>query len=191
MTGGTGLIGRNLCRLLLSVGHDLTVLSRKPYSVPSLSGPKVHAIAGLEEWQPDESYDAVINLAGEPIIDSRWTTKRRQLLWDSRVSLTGELVSFMAAARQKPKVLLSGSAVGYYGDRGQVELDESCQAGEGFGAQLCKEWEEAALGAERLGVRVCVMRTGLVLAREGGMLGRMLPAFRFALGGSWAMARNG
>jgi uncharacterized protein len=182
ITGGTGLIGRHLCKALIVEGHDLTVLSRNPDSVPEKCGASVHAMAGLDEWQPDQDFDAVINLAGEPIIDARWTTRRKQVLWDSRVSLTAHLIRRISTARQKPGVLLSGSAVGYYGNRGDAVLDESAPAGEDFAARLCKAWEETARSAEREGVRVCLLRTGLVLSRQGGLLGRMLLPFKLGLG---------
>ena len=182
ITGGTGLIGRQLCKALLAEGHQLTVLSRDPDSVPARCGATVHAMAGLDEWHPGRSFDAVINLAGAPIVDARWTARRKQALRDSRVALTEQLVQRIAAARHKPGVLLSGSAVGYYGDRGDAVLDESAAGGEDFAAKLCQAWEEAALGAQILGVRVCLLRTGLVLSRHGGLLGRMLPPFRLGLG---------
>ena len=182
ITGGTGLIGRQLCKILLAEGHELTVLSRNPDSVPAKCGASVHAMAGLDEWQPDQTFDAIINLAGEPIVDARWTARRKQVLWDSRVTLTEHLVQRISAARHKPGVLLSGSAVGYYGNRGDAVLDESAAAGEDFAARLCKAWEEAARGAEMAGVRVCLLRTGLVLSRHGGLLGRMLLPFKLGLG---------
>lgn len=182
ITGGTGLIGRQLCKALLAEGHELTVLSRNPASVPFKCGAGVKAIASLSEWQPSQTFDAVINLAGEPIVDARWTARRKQLLWDSRVTLTGELVRHIAAAEHKPSVLLSGSAVGYYGDRGDSMLDESEPAGDGFAAELCKAWESAARVAENSGVRVCLLRTSPVLSNDGGMLARMLPPFRLGLG---------
>ena len=182
ITGGTGLIGRQLCKSLLAQGHELTVLSRNPASVPAKCGAGVHAMAGLDEWQADQTFDAVINLAGEPIVDARWTAQRKQVLWDSRVSLTKSLVQRIAAARHKPRVLLSGSAIGYYGNRGDAVLDESAAAGEDFAAILCKTWEEAALDAEKSCVRVCLLRTGLVLSRHGGLLGRMLLPFKLGLG---------
>ncbi|MGA7749709.1 MAG: NAD-dependent epimerase/dehydratase family protein, partial [Gallionella sp.] len=151
ITGGTGLIGRQLCKAMLVEGHELTVLSRNPDSVPAKCGASVHAMAGLDDWQAGQTFDAVINLAGEPIVDARWTAQRKQTLWDSRVSLTEHLVQRIAAARHKPGVLLSGSAVGYYGNRGDTVLDESAVAGEDFAGRLCKAWEEAALGAESVG----------------------------------------
>ncbi len=182
ITGGTGLIGRQLCTALLAEGHALTVLSRNPGSVPAKCGAGVTAMASLDEWQPDRHFDAVINLAGEPIADARWTAQRKQALWDSRVTLTENLVRHIAAATRKPGVLLSGSAIGYYGDRGDTPLDENAAAGADFPARLCKSWEAAALAAEASGVRACLLRTGLVLSRRGGLLGRMRLPFRLGLG---------
>jgi len=182
ITGGTGLIGRHLCKALLAEGHQLTVLSRHPETVAAKCGDAVQAMATLDEWQPGLAFDAVINLAGEPIVDARWSAQRKLALWDSRVSLTENLVRRIAAAQHKPGVLLSGSAVGYYGDRGDAMLDEPAAAGEDFPARLCKAWEEAARGAENAGVRVCLLRTGLILSNDGGLLGRMLPPFRLGLG---------
>ena len=182
ITGGTGLIGRQLCKALLAEGHELTVFSRNPASVPVKCGAGVHALASLAQWQPGQTFDAVINLAGEPIVDKSWTAKRKQALWASRVTLTEELVRRIAAANHRPAVLLSGSAVGYYGNRGDVMLDEAAEVGENFAAQLCKAWEDAARVAESVGVRVCLLRTAPVLSNDGGLLGRMLPPFRLGLG---------
>jgi hypothetical protein len=182
ITGGTGLIGRRLCKALLAEGHELTVLSRNPASVPLKCGAGVHALASLAEWHPALSFDAVINLAGEPIVDKRWSVQRKRVLWDSRVTLTEELVRRIAAAEHKPSVLLSGSAVGYYGNGGDRMLDEAADTGEGFAAELCKAWEDAARIAEKLGVRVCLLRTAPVLSNDGGMLARMLPPFKLGLG---------
>lgn len=182
ITGGTGLIGRRLCKALLAEGYELTVLSRTPDSVAEKCGAAVRAIGSLNEWQPSQTFDAVINLAGEPIVDQRWTEKRKQMLWDSRIALTEELVRRIAAAERKPAVLLSGSAIGYYGGRGDEALDETSSAGSDFPAQLCIAWEAAARKAEDFGVRVCLQRTGLVLNPEGGLLGRMLPPFRLGMG---------
>jgi uncharacterized protein (TIGR01777 family) len=182
ITGGTGLIGRQLCKTLLADGHAVTVLSRRPDTVPAKCGPDARAMASLDEWQPERSFDAVINLAGEPIVDARWTARRKQALWDSRITLTENLVRRIAAAQTRPTVLLSGSAVGYYGNRGDAALDETAAAGADFPARLCKAWEDAALAAETSGVRVCLLRTGLVLSRRGGLLGRMLLPFSLGLG---------
>jgi len=182
ITGGTGLIGRRLCKALLAEGHELTVFSRNPASVPLKCGAGVHALASLAEWHPALSFDTVINLAGEPIVDKRWSAQRKRVLWDSRITLTEELVRRIAAAERKPSVLLSGSAVGYYGNRGDVMLDEAADAGTGFAAELCKAWEDAARGAEKLGIRMCLLRTAPVLSNDGGMLARMLPPFKLGLG---------
>lgn len=182
MTGGTGLIGRHLCAVLLAQGHALTVLSRRPETVAAKCGPAVQAMKDLGEWTSDRVFDAVINLAGEPIVDAYWSTKRKQVLLDSRVRLTERLVQRIVAARQKPAVLLSGSAVGYYGNGGDTVLDEAMAAGHDFPSELCASWERAARAAEQSGVRVCLLRTGLVLSQRGGLLGRMLLPFKLALG---------
>lgn len=182
LTGGTGLIGRALCRALHAEGHNLTVLSRHPETVPAKCGSGVESLASLDDWLPQRHFDAVINLAGEPIVDAAWTRRRKQALWDSRVTLTAALVRRIAAAEHKPAVLLSGSAVGYYGDRGDAVLDESAGAGTGFSAELCKAWEEEALAAEKHNVRVCLLRTSPVLSRDGGLLGKMLLPFKLGLG---------
>ena len=182
ITGGTGLIGRHLCKALLAGGHTLTVLSRKPATVAPKCGETVIAIRSLEAWQPEQSFDAIINLAGEPIVDSRWTQQRKQILWDSRVTLTQSLVERISQARVKPQVLISGSATGYYGNTGDTTVDETSSPGADFGANLCVAWEDAARAASHSGVRVCLLRTGLVLSREGGLLDRMLPAFKLGLG---------
>jgi uncharacterized protein (TIGR01777 family) len=182
ITGGTGLIGRQLCTALLAQGHELTVLSRRPETVASKCGENVRAMASLDAWTPELAFDAVINLAGEPIVDAYWSDKRKQVLLDSRVALTQMLVQHIASAQQKPTVLLSGSAVGYYGNGGDTVLDEAMAAGHDFPAELCAAWESAARAAEQSGVRVCLLRTGLVLSKRGGLLGRMLLPFKLALG---------
>lgn len=182
ITGGTGLIGRHLCKSLLAAGHELTVLSRKPDTVSAKCGNAVKPMAALGEWTPEMTFEAVINLAGEPIVDERWTGRRKQMLRDSRIALTEALVQRIAAAERKPQVLLSASAIGYYGARDDERLSEDSGAGNDFPAQLCLDWEAAALEAEKYGVRVCLLRSGLVLSRDGGLLGRMLPPFKLGLG---------
>jgi hypothetical protein len=181
ITGGTGLIGRRLCAALLAKGHALTVLSRHPETVKAKCGAAVQAMATLNDWQPDTVFDAVINLAGEPIIGTRWTEERKKILLASRVSLTESLIHCIAHATHKPAVLLSGSATGFYGDGGDTILNESHPAATDFGAQLCSAWENAAQAASEFGVRVCVLRTGLVLDSDGGLLGRMLLPFKLGL----------
>jgi uncharacterized protein len=187
ITGGTGLIGQKLCRLLHENGHQITVLSRCPESVSEKCGTTVKAIASLNEWQPDMVFDVVINLAGAPIADKAWSAKRRQVLLDSRVVLTKKLIAKIACAHVKPAVLLSGSAVGYYGNRYDESLNELSVAGQGFAADLCIAWEHAALQAQ--GLRVCLLRTGLVLSPDGGILAKMLLPLglgvRFGSGMQW------
>lgn len=182
ITGGTGLIGRHLCPLLLGAGHTVTVLSRRPRAVPALCGTAVKAIGSFADWQPEQHYDAVINLAGAPIADKRWSATRKRELHDSRVALTDALIARMTQAERPPAVLLSGSAIGYYGGHSNEQLDEAAAPGSDFPARLCCEWEASALAAESLGVRVCLLRSGLVLSPDGGLLARTLPAFRLSMG---------
>ncbi|KJK01285.1 NAD-dependent dehydratase [Pseudomonas sp. 21] len=183
LTGGTGLIGRRLCRRWSAEGHQLTVLSRQPQRVASLCGETVRGIADFEAYG-DGPLDAVVNLAGEPIADKPWSARRKALLWDSRVRLTERLVSWLEGRSQRPAVLINGSAVGWYGDAGERPLEEnSAAAGEDFASELCLAWEQIAREAEALGIRVVLVRTGLVLAPEGGFLTRLLPPFRLGAGG--------
>jgi uncharacterized protein (TIGR01777 family) len=183
LTGGTGLIGRQLCRHWLSEGHSLTVWSREPEKVAKICGPKVRGISRLEDIG-EEAVDAIINLAGAPIADRPWTTKRKALLWSSRITLTEHLLAWLETREQKPDVLISGSAVGWYGDGGERELtEESAPVIDDFASQLCIAWEETAQRAEALGIRVILIRTGLVLSADGGFLSRLLLPFKLALGG--------
>lgn len=183
LTGGTGLIGRGLCRHWTQQGHQLTVWSRTPQRVAELCGAQVRGIGQLDEIG-ELALDAVVNLAGAPIADRPWTRKRKSLLWASRITLTEQLLAWLQQRQQKPRVLLSGSAVGWYGDGGERELKEdSPQITDDFAAQLCGAWEETAQRAEALGIRVVLVRTGLVLAADGGFLARLLLPFRLGLGG--------
>ena len=185
LTGGTGLIGRALCRLWAANGHELIVWSRRPKDVPALcSGAR--GIAGLDEIDDSVSPDAVVNLAGAPIADRPWSSDRRKLLWRSRIDLTEALLKWLGSLSSRPQVLLSGSAVGIYGDRGEAPIDENDDiptGGDDFGSRLCQAWEAAAQRAQHLGVRVALLRTAPVLAVEGGMLARLRLPFRYGLGG--------
>lgn len=183
LTGGTGLIGRALCAHWIEHGHRLTVWSREPGKVAGLCGPAVRGIGRLEELA-EEPLDAVVNLAGAPIADRPWSSKRKALLWASRIGLTEQLLNWLKSREQRPALLLSGSAVGWYGDGGERELHEDTpQVTDDFAAQLCGAWEETAQRAEELGMRVVLVRTGLVLSADGGMLKRLLLPFRLGLGG--------
>jgi len=183
ITGGTGFIGSALCRHLVANRHDVTVLSRKPEAVAKLCGPTVRAIGDIKELHAQDDWQAIINLAGAPIFASRWTQERKQLIRASRIKLTEALVSYMAAMANKPAVFISGSAIGYYGDQGDQTLTEQAPAGTDFSGQLCQDWEQAAQAAEQWGVRVCLMRTGLVIGQGGGLLQKMLLPFQLGLGG--------
>lgn len=190
ITGGTGLIGRRLCRYWLAQGHQLTVYSRQPERVAALCGAPVRGIGTLAEYGAGPLH-AVVNLAGAPIADRPWTASRKALLLASRVALTAQLVSWLANRAQRPEVLLSGSAVGWYGDGGEHVLTEDSPAGGAdFAAQLCAAWEFEAQQAQALGIRVVIVRTGLVLAREGGFLARLLTPFKLALGGPLGNGRQ-
>ncbi|QUE73976.1 TIGR01777 family oxidoreductase [Stutzerimonas stutzeri] len=190
ITGGTGLIGRALCKQWLAQGHRLWVWSRSPEQVAERCGQAVTGVGRLQEID-HVPLDAVVNLAGAPIADRPWTRARRLLLWNSRINLTEELIEWLATREQQPQVLISGSAVGWYGDGGERELNEDDgPAGNDFASQLCGAWEESAVRAKRLGLRVVLVRTGLVLAREGGFLQRLLPLFWLGLGGRQGNGRQ-
>lgn len=190
LTGGTGLIGRALCHDWLTKGYSLTVLSRSPDKVARECGAAVRAIARLDEIN-GEPVDAVINLAGAPIADKPWTPSRKAELWRSRIALTESLVDWMRAQPKPPRVLLSGSAVGYYGDGGEKPLkEEDAVPGHDFASELCVAWEQIANEAEALGVRVVTLRTGLVLAADDGFMQRLLPMFRLGLGGRLGSGRQ-
>lgn len=183
ITGGTGLIGSALCRQLVDKHYRVTVLSRSPEIVPKKCGKHLKGIKALSEINANDVIDAVINLAGEPIADKRWTTKRKKTLESSRVELTQHLVDWISKRQNKPTCLISGSAVGWYGDGGSEILTEQSQYNDEYTHQLCDKWEKKALAAEVAGLRVCIVRTGLVLASKGGFLQKMLPAFKLGLGG--------
>lgn len=183
ITGGTGFIGSALCPQLLIDGHQLTLLSRRPEKIRRIYGSRVRVIRALTEFAAEEPLDAVINLAGESIADRPWTTSRKQQLLASRVALTQELVALLKRRPQRPQVLLSGSAVGWYGDQGDTLLEENASAHPEFTHELCRDWESAARGVEELGMRLCILRLGVVLGRSGGMLKRLVPIFGLGLGG--------
>jgi len=190
LTGGTGLIGRALCSHWTKQGHELIVWSRNPQLVPELcSG--AHGIASLQELEGTVPLDAVVNLAGSPIADRRWTAARRKQLWTSRVDLTHQLVEWMGRQPHKAKVLLSGSAVGWYGDGGERTLNESSPQGQtDFGSELCMAWEQEAERARQHGVRVALLRTAPILAPAGGMLARLRLPFSLGLGGRLGSGRQ-
>jgi uncharacterized protein (TIGR01777 family) len=181
VTGGSGFIGSALCPHLRAQGHEVVVLTR---NVPATARrmPEVRAIGRLQDAG---DIDAVVNLAGESLTSGRWTTRRKQAMRDSRLGTTRALLDWIAASAHRPRVLVSGSAVGYYGPRDDdAPLDESTPPGNDFGATLCRDWEAEAQQAAALGVHVAVVRPGIVLDRDGGALAKMLPAFRLGAGGA-------
>jgi uncharacterized protein len=187
VSGGTGFIGRALCTSLLQRGDHVTVLTRakassqRPESTPVSVEWNGHQ-AGTWE-QSLEGADAVINLAGASIADARWTDARKRQLTDSRVLSTRLLVEAMSRRSTKPRVLISASGIGYYGASDDRVLDEGTARGQGFLADLCLAWEAEALRAAEFGVRVVVLRTGMVLEQDGGALPKMLLPFRLFAGG--------
>jgi len=181
VTGSSGLIGSALVPVLIGDGHTIVRLVRRAPGADSA------------RWNPDDGsldhgalqgIDAVVHLAGESIASGRWTRARKALILNSRVRGTALLARSVSALRDKPKIFLSASAVGFYGDRGDALLDETSAGGRGFLADVCAKWEDAARPAADAGIPVVTMRTGVVLSRAGGALPKMLAPFKLGLGGA-------
>ncbi|MEX2475178.1 TIGR01777 family oxidoreductase [Marinobacter sp.] len=190
VTGGTGFIGQVLCPRLIALGHSLTVLSRQnEVDVRARCG-RVEAVANLSLLKDHPGFDAIINLAGEGIADKRWSDQRKQTLRDSRIALTRDLVAVAKTWASPPDVLVSGSAVGFYGDQGQALVTEATAPHDEFTHRLCRDWEAEALKLEGVGVRVCLSRTGVVAGPGGGFLQRMVLPFRLGLGGRLGTGRQ-
>ena len=184
ISGGTGFIGQALVPRLIEYTHEPIIWTRTEAKARKLFGDEVRVITSLEQIQDDEVIDGIINLAGEGIADQRWSEPRKTLLRSSRVDTTSALISLIQRLNRTPEVLISGSAIGYYGAQdGDQPLSESGEVTDGFTHQLCADWEHTALQAEAEGVRVCLVRTGVVLGKNGGALEKMLPPFRLGLGG--------
>ena len=192
VTGSTGLIGRALVERLEADGHQAVRLVRP-------SGSSNPPGTGVIAWDPAqgeidladlEGIDAVVHLAGEPIAARRWSGEQKQRIANSRTQGTALLANALARLDQPPGVLVSASAIGYYGDRGDERLDESSSGGRDFLAQVCRDWETAADPARDAGIRVTHPRTGVVLSRSGGALAEMLPFFRLGLGGRIGSGRQ-
>lgn len=182
ITGSSGLIGTALAVSLLRDGHQLVRLVRRPPRSPGEVRWDPAAAGGGLDPAALSGLDAVIHLAGAPIASGRWTDSRKAELRASRVQGTTAIVAAMTSAAAPPAVLLSGSAIGWYGDTGERPVDETTPAGSGFLAGLVRDWEAAAQPARSAGIRVANLRSGIVLSRGGGMLGRLAPLFRFGLG---------
>lgn len=187
LTGGTGLIGQALIPVLLQNGHQIVLLTRdKEAAYYKLAKPVPHLDTVVESLDRVNfnHLDAVINLAGEPIVNKRWTDRQKQVLCESRWQLTRRVVEKIKEAQTPPSVLISGSAIGIYGRQDQQPIDEQFQDfSQEFSHTLCREWEQIAGDAKSDKTRVCLLRTGIVLSEKGGALAKMLPAFRFGLGG--------
>lgn len=192
VTGGSGFVGPRLLRLL----DRPLVLSRNPERAQRSIG---HLAGRIVRWDPEDGppppevfagIDAVFHLAGESVAEGRWTAAQKARIRDSRVIGTRHLVQGIAQASSRPAVLVSASAVGYYGDRGDEELTEAATPAHDFLADVCVAWEDEALAAERSGVRVVTARTGIVLGAGGGALGKMLTPFKLGAGGPLGHGRQ-
>ena len=183
VTGGSGFIGGALCRRLLAGGHAVSVLTRERQRAEQLFQGKVAAIESLDELPRETAPEAIVNLAGLSLGSGRWTERLKQEFIVSRVGVTRQVISYIARTDRKPGILISGSAVGYYGARGDEELGEDAPPGNEYQSHLCKAWEAEALKAAQHGVRVCVSRTGVVLGKGGGALSSLVSQFRLGLGG--------
>ncbi len=195
LTGASGLIGTALVERLVSDGHGVTRLVRsasatRPTGVTDVAwDPAAHTVdtAALEAAGP---FHGVVHLAGAGVGDKRWSPERKQLILGSRTDGTGLLAATLAGLPSPPSVLVSSSAVGYYGDRGADVLTEESRAGSGFLADVCVAWEAAAAPAADAGIRTVLLRTGIVLSASGGALGKQLPLFRLGLGGKIGSGRQ-
>lgn len=182
MTGATGFLGVPLSHRLLAAGYRLAVVARNPESAQRKLGAAVRVVGQLSDL-PVLHYRAVINLAGEPLAAGRWNDLRKAHFRTSRIDTTKALFAHFQHIGRFPDVLVSGSAVGVYGEGGDSVLTENSPVGNGFAAELCRDWEEAATAFAEVGTRVCLLRTGMVLGSDGGALAKMLPAFRLGAGG--------
>jgi uncharacterized protein (TIGR01777 family) len=193
VTGASGTIGRAVCDALLARGDGVIGLSRDPERSRSQQARVTwHAWNATLERPPEEAFsgvDGVINLVGEPI-NQRWTAEAKKRIWDSRIRATENLVDAMLAAPETPRTMVSQSAVGYYGDRGDELVDETTPPGDSFDAKVCVAWEEAARRVEPGGTRLVIMRTGLLLTKGAGLLGELMLPFKLGLGGPVAGGRN-
>ncbi|MGQ0287192.1 TIGR01777 family oxidoreductase [Pasteurellaceae bacterium 22721_9_1] len=179
ITGGTGLIGQALVRKWLAQHHQITILTRSPTKALALFQHHPHLTA-VDSLPVSLQANVVVNLAGEPIFNRRWSNKQKKRLWDSRIKLTEKLTALINAANTPPDCFISASASGYYGNTGEQAINEQQPADHSFVASLCQQWEKAAKSAN---TRVCLLRTGFVLSPQGGALQKMLPLYQCGFGG--------
>ena len=182
VTGGSGFIGSRLCQELINAGHEVTILTRNTEKTAAKFKGTLTIIHSLDNVTA--YYDVIINLAGESLSDGRWTAQKKKLLFTSRLETTQAVIDYIARVEQKPQLLISGSAIGYYGsnlDHAFTELDNPLE--KDFAHDLCKQWEDKAYQAKQYDVRVCCLRTGIVLGKKGGALAKMYLPFYLGLGG--------
>ena len=189
ITGATGFIGRHLCAELHRDGYEVIALSRNVENAEKILGKTATSVywdgKTNQGWQKHaEGALAIINLAGANIAGGLWTEKYKQMLLDSRIDSTSAVVRAIQNCKEKPEVLLQGSAIGYYGNRGDEVLTESSGQGKGFLADLVAKWEKAAEPVTAAGVRLCYLRTGIVLGKSDGFVAKLLTPFKFFLGGA-------
>ncbi|MEZ8988746.1 TIGR01777 family protein [Vibrio breoganii] len=186
ITGGTGFIGRALVKQLIP--HQMTILTRDSdnaaQQLKHVNPNCLHFVQSLDHLQDLCDFDAVINLAGEPIVNKRWTDKQKKRICDSRWDITRQIADLIKCSSNPPKVFVSGSAVGIYGDQNQIRVDEETPyKAEGFPHYVCQEWEDIANQARSEQTRVALIRTGIVLGQNGGALEKMLLPYKLGLGG--------
>jgi uncharacterized protein len=190
VTGASGFIGSALRPALISAGHRPIIAVRGAEVASGVDAIAWDPDAGTVDAQSLEEVGGVVHLAGAGIGDRRWTPARKQLILESRTKPTGLLASTLPRLNRKPSVMVSSSAVGYYGDRGDEVLTETSAPGSDFTAQVCQQWEAAAAPVAEAGIRLVTIRTGIVLGRTGGMLARVVPPFRLGLGGRLGSGRQ-
>ncbi len=193
VTGSTGLVGRALVRSLLSDGHAVTRLVRgesQTFSAPGTSAVRWDPERGTIDAAALEGHDGAVLLAGESVAVGRWTDEKKRRIRESRVKGTRLIAETLAGLKEKPRVLVSASATGFYGDRGAEILREESASGGDFLAEVCREWEKATLPASQAGVRVVHLRIGIVLSGEGGALQKMLTPFKMGVGGRIGSGRQ-